>query len=49
MSYSWGINRRILQTGLRERQTSKRLLEFKMVIIAKGCEYELLVISYFFW
>jgi hypothetical protein len=33
---------------LGERQTSKRLSEFKKVTTVKGCEYELLVISYFF-
>jgi hypothetical protein len=37
-----------LQTNLGERQTSRRSLEFKRVTTAKGGEYELLVISYFF-
>jgi hypothetical protein len=32
---------------LGERQTSRRLLEFKRVTTIKSCEYELLVISYF--
>jgi hypothetical protein len=34
--------------GLGERQTSRRSLEFKRVTTAKGGEYELLVINYFF-
>jgi len=42
------VNRRTVWTGLGERQTSRHLLEFKRVTTAKDCEYELLIISYFF-
>jgi hypothetical protein len=42
------VNRRTLQKGFGERWTSRRLLKFKRVATAKDCEYELLVISYFF-
>jgi len=42
------VNQKTLQKGLGKRQTSRRLLEFKKVTAAKGCEYKLLVISYFF-